>query len=323
MVIAFLDLLGFSHLVETNIEVAYDNLNSFNRAIRTKITDNLTHPISSYEENMHEFVENSSITSFNNMISISDSLIISSENPSLFIRQLSNLVATIYMQHAKPFNKKIHNLSSVKSDTIFDYQLYGTPRPHPAFPILFRGGITYGKDVIFSKEIQIFRDETSVNGTNVCGVSYVRAVELEKTGKGPRLFCDNHFVEQLKEDDDKKAIRRINEDLFEIVWTYYACEATEKSSDIWSNIKKRIEELLLPSAYNLYDYYNRIEKADEYGRKKVAEQYKEFVLLVYRGIMKYAKDHNLDLNRTHKEIISKLDNNICCDICIDDLDSFI
>ena len=43
MVVAFLDLLGFSQLLDLSTEVALDNVNSFNNVIRTRVFDNATH----------------------------------------------------------------------------------------------------------------------------------------------------------------------------------------------------------------------------------------------------------------------------------------
>ncbi len=323
MIIAFLDLLGFSHLIESNIVAAYDNLNSFNRVIQTKITDNKTHPVESYEESMREFVENTAITSFDNMISISDSLIISSRQPSLFVKQLSNLVSAIYIRYSEPFRQPFDDVSVVKSNKLFTMYSTNNIQPHNSFPIMFRGGISYGEDVIFNRETQIFSGEISNNGINVCGLSYVRAVQLEKSGKGPRLFCDKNFVKQLDK-ESTRAIRKIDENIYELVWTYYACETDENCSDKQCNISKRINSMLLPSAYNLYSYYDKTECADENGYKKTTEHYKEFVFLVYRGIMKYAKDNGINLEQTHTAMLKRInDENINNHLKINDLESFI
>lgn len=36
MIVAFMDLLGFSNLLRNNMEVAIDNLNTFNSVIKTR-----------------------------------------------------------------------------------------------------------------------------------------------------------------------------------------------------------------------------------------------------------------------------------------------
>ena len=44
MIVAFMDLLGFSNLLRNNMEVAIDNLNTFNNVIKTRVIDNKCHP---------------------------------------------------------------------------------------------------------------------------------------------------------------------------------------------------------------------------------------------------------------------------------------
>lgn len=91
MIVAFLDLLGFSALLQTDTEVALDNMNSFNNVTKTRFIDNKRHPLSEYEErypydtNFHNFVEKSSVTAFEQMISFSDSLVLGGTDCDLFI----------------------------------------------------------------------------------------------------------------------------------------------------------------------------------------------------------------------------------------------
>lgn len=48
MVIAFLDLFGFTHLVQTDLETARDNLAIFNEVLHTKFIDEKCHPVNIY-----------------------------------------------------------------------------------------------------------------------------------------------------------------------------------------------------------------------------------------------------------------------------------
>lgn len=70
MIVAFLDLLGFSNLLKNNTEAAVDNINSFNDMIKTKVIDNKYHSIEDYRKNhpnaveFHQFVEKTSVTAF-------------------------------------------------------------------------------------------------------------------------------------------------------------------------------------------------------------------------------------------------------------------
>lgn len=327
MVIAFLDLLGFSWLMENNIEAAYDNLNTFNRIIKTKVIDNKVYPIEEYDEEdgSREFARNMAVSSFCNMISISDSLIIGSENPDLFVKQVSNFVATAFIEYSEPFREPFREILSVENNKIGDITSEYKLRPHVAFPIMFRGGIAFGSDVIFHREGGIFEGKYSINGLNVCGLSYVKAVKLEKSGKGPRLFCNKEFVDSLTE-KGHCAVRHIEDDVYELVWTYYACEATGccVTNKKW-NVYDRINDKLLVRAVNLYNYFVTNQNENKGEDEQEYKHYEEFILLICRGIMKYAYDNKVDIELTYNMLNKKLNDIIGKGVSFDinDIESFI
>lgn len=303
MVIAFLDLLGFSWLVKNNIVTANDNLNTFNRIIQQKIIDNKVQPIEkcSEENGFREFVRNAALSSVDNMISISDSLVIGATDADLFVKQISSFIATTFFQSSESFTTPFSDLESVENKRIYDvdsnYQYY----PHMAFPILFRGGISFGNDIIFHKVGQICQGQYSEYGLNVRGLSYVEAVKLEKSDKGPRLFCNKKFVDSLE--NEKHAIVPVKENIYEIIWTYYACEATEcRVGDKMYNVKNRISDKLLIRAVNLYNYFYQHQDKSRKQEEQEYNHYKEFILLICKGIIKYAHDNNLELSRVYDMI---------------------
>lgn len=303
MVIAFLDLLGFSWLVKNNIVTANDNLNTFNRIIREKIIDNKTQPIEkcSEENGFREFVRNAALSSFDNMISISDSLVIGATDADLFVKQISGFIATTFFQSSESFRTPFTDLEFVENKNIYDVDSNYRYYPHMAFPILFRGGISFGNDIIFHKVGQICQGQYSEDGLNVRGMSYVEAVKLEKSGKGPRLFCNKKFVDSLK--NEKHTIIPVEDDIYEIIWTYYACEATGyRVGDKMHNVKDRIEDKLLIRAVNLYNYYYQHQDKSRRREEQEYKHYEEFILLICKGIIKYASDNNLKLPRVYDMI---------------------
>ena len=227
MIVAFLDLLGFSQLLDLSTEVALDNMNSFNNVIKTRVLDIATHPIEEYKNNYPndthflKFVEKSAVSSFEYLISFSDSLILGSQDLPLFIEQLSNFVATLYINYSEPFRRKFDDLFNVDSNKNMSFE-NGSLRNHKAFPILFRGGLSNGSDVGFFKENCIQNGKFCYDGYNVFGKTYLNAVKLEHSGKGPRLFCDKSIVDNLK---NRSMIRIVDRDdeIYEIVWTVEAC----------------------------------------------------------------------------------------------------
>lgn len=299
MIVAFLDLLGFSALLKTNVEVALDNMNSFNNVIKTRFIDNNCHPIEEYKKGypnvveFQEFIEKSSVTAFEQMISFSDSLVLGGTDYNMFVSQLSNFIATTYIEYSEPFKVSFSDISVVTTHKVAEGYIDGSIRYHKAFPLLFRGGVSIGNSVGFFDEYHIRSSELKLSSRNVMGLTYLNAVKLESAGKGPRLFCDKSVVDDVN-DETKKLIKLVDEKngIYEIVWTIEGCEATGYcSSDKWNNVMDRISDKMLPTAINLYQYYR--------NDNNLELQYGELLKLVCEGIVKYAKD---ECNRANDAI---------------------
>lgn len=299
MIVAFMDLLGFSSLLETNIEVAVDNMYSFNNGIKTRIYDMISHPLDEYKKNfpndvdLHQFVEKSSGTAFEQVISFSDSLVLGGTNCNMFIKQLTNFIATIYIEYSIPFVHTFSDINSVITHRAATGRRDGGISYHNAFPILLRGGVSVGDNVDFYDGYYIKNSELKQSSLNVMGLTYLNAVKLEGAGKGPRLFCDKTVVDAV-DDKVKKSIKMVDEKrkIYEIVWTIEGCEATGRcSTNKWFNVCDRINEKMLLPAINLYKYYK--------NDKMLEQHYKELLKLVCEGIIKYAND---ECNRADEAI---------------------
>ena len=290
MIVAFLDLLGFSNLLKNNTEAAVDNINSFNDMIKTKVIDNKCHSIEDYRKNhpnaveFHQFVEKTSVTAFEQMISFSDSLVLGGTDCNKFVKQLANFIATAYIEYSEPFREDFSDINKVTTNKNAEGCINGDIRYHKAFPILFRGGLSVGDDVSFFDEYHIKNSELNLSSLNVMGLTYLNAVKLESFGKGSRLFCDKSVVDAVN-DETRRLIKVVDEKkkIYEIVWTIEGCEAmTCYPSDKWHNVIHGINDKMLPSAINLYQYYKNDEVLEP--------QYKELLNLVCVGIVKYARD---------------------------------
>lgn len=318
MIVGFLDLLGFSQLLDLSTEVATDNVNSFNYVIQNRVIDNLSHPKEECKNDNHNdnhlnrFEEKSAVSSFDYMISFSDSLILGSNSIELFIEQLCNLVSSLYIYYSKPFRKQVVDMFNVYTNKIASYE-HGHIRNHKAFPILFRGGLSVGNDCKFFTANSIQNRKFCCDGYNVLGRTYLNAVRLEHSGKGPRLFCDKSVVDSMQ---NRRAVRMVNEEknIFEIVWTIEGCEATQCSSDPWVNILDRIDSLLLPAAINFVKFYGSDQRYVE-----ILPQYEELLRLVCRGIVKYAADKCSKGEQALKEINAILRKNHLSEYSIPDL----
>ena len=284
MIVGFLDLLGFSQLLEISTEIALDNANSFNLEIERRIKDRFSaEEYTKKYPDGRNFAENLIGTSFDQLISFSDSLILGSRSMELFVRQLCNFVSSLYIIYSEPFGEPFENIFDVDSNRISSYE-NGMPRYHKAFPILFRGGLSVGEDSFFFEQPYIKNGVFCNDGYNVFGKTYLNAVKLEKSGKGPRLFCDRSVVDNIQ---NKRIIREIDKKngIFEIAWTIEGCETLSCWSDAWKNIMEAINSKLLPPAINFVRFYNSNQKYET-----ILPHYSELLKLVCRGIVKYAED---------------------------------
>lgn len=305
MIVAFLDLLGFSYLLKTDQKVALNNLNHFNNDLLRRESDEKKMAVSG-KETVTQLRETSSISSFSYMISFSDSLVLGSDKPDLFVKQLSGYLADLYIEFSEPFInpfKDINEVHSLKDTTSFREGTHIEVKSDRAFPLLFRGGLSLGDDVSFFKEYHICGKEMEKNSLNVIGLTYLEAVELEKSGKGPRLFCNKEVVDKIS---DKAIIREVDakNNIYEIIWTVQACEKLEHSKGIAAVHNSIYGTLLLP-ALNLYKYYK--------DKVEVKDQYLELVKLVYRGSLIYAQKKSDQEYRKVKKVLLKIlkENDIC------------
>lgn len=286
MIVAFLDLLGFSYLLEEDQEVALANLNYFNNTLLIKKID----------EKHYEKAK--SVSSFSYLISFSDSLVLGSDQPTLFIKQLSDYLTGLYVDSTRPF---INGMDPLNNIILKKEGFHTGDERVRAFPVLFRGGLALGNDVSFFEEYHICEEIMERTSLNVTGVTYLDAVKLEKTGSGPRLFCSKKVADEIS---DKTIIREVDSErnIYEIIWTVRACEKLECSPEnlIYNSVYKT---LLIP-ALNLYRYYrNYYYHLENNEGEKIIKQYEELVRLVCRGSLIYARKKS---DQEYREVFNAL-----------------
>lgn len=292
MIVAFLDLLGFSNLLESDLKIAIDNLNLFNNTIFCKKID----------EKHYEKAR--SVSSFSYVKSVSDSLILGSDNPDLFIIQLCDYFTTVYIESTVPFRNEFTDIKEVSSDRNTTIVREGNKieiNSKGAFPVLFRGGISFGDECPFFEENQIINGKMVKGALNVTGPTYLKAVQLEKSGKGPRLFCDKKVADKI---NDKSIIKEVNAEksIYEIIWTVRACEKLGCSPGIL--IDNSVYKTLVNPALNLYRYYwNYYYHSENKEGKKIIKQYEELVRLVCRGSLIYARKKS---DQEYREVFNAL-----------------
>lgn len=290
----FLDLLGFSELVKRNPEVAYNNLNKVDRHIQTTYSDwkKLKGQNLSNEEKIN-FLK-SSIDSFEYLIFISDSLIIGAraQEIDIFICQLSNFISKLIIEQLENFKNPIENdINEVKDYNTINGSLKGKISYPNAFPILFRGGMAVGDTVFHMGPGIVDKQFSPLKTLNVYGTAYVKAVHLESSGKGPRIFCSKEVIEL---EEKIPAVQKVKADIYEIIWPYYTCLSKSIRHDAETakeNIDKVIEELVSP-ALNLSSYY--------WKDGTISEHYIELLRLIWKGIILYAEEFLDERERVRK-----------------------
>jgi len=196
-VVAYLDLLGFSNAVNTDPDGAVMMLQGQASALEDAIVDEMLHPASSYPDSAIQLLAEAGLaTSFETFLPMSDSVFITSSDPNLFVRQLSHLLVSQFdfrlSAFANPESSGDPRQVTMRSVEVVGGAAQVSTRQASWWPILYRGGVTYG-DVQLLKMPAI----SSVGKTlpNLAGKAVVESVGLEKlAGKGPRLACTEAFA---------------------------------------------------------------------------------------------------------------------------------
>ncbi|MCP1102764.1 hypothetical protein M2454_002078 [Aequitasia blattaphilus] len=267
--IAYLDVLGFSNYVTGNKNCAYaaNMLISVNHILRTKISDYKKMKSVECDERLSELVEKNGVSSFDNLLSFSDSLFITSPKVDEFLKQLSSFVAECFYYHSEQYRNPLNEKKPEEVKSI----VVGSDQHNIVekwYPILFRGGISY-EEVIVSNS-SIIKESEVLQIPNLIGKGVVQAVGLEQQGKGPKIFIDDQFYHKLS--DTMKRFIAKEQDTKYILWPAFRY--------IWQNdFESEIQHFKhdLEACINLWLAY----QSERFG-----EQYKELLKLVIRSFMK-------------------------------------
>lgn len=254
-VVAYLDILGFGNHTYINIEEALELLSDYQTIINQKIIDNKLHPPSSYSKDLQELAKQNVVDSFEYFLPFSDSLFIQSSSPNDFVKQISSFLLDCFLlksnSYSNPEDPSDPSKVTIKEIGIKKGKIVKKDKPYHWHPLLFRGGISYGETYVF--DINAIVDSNFTKIKNIAGHALVKAVkELEPLGKGPRLFCDIDFVNQLNS-ETKEYCKKLSDKHYEILWpAFYYIKANNTESEI-----NKICELIKPAA-NLWKAYNHL-----------------------------------------------------------------
>ncbi|MDA3886581.1 MAG: hypothetical protein PF638_13395 [Candidatus Delongbacteria bacterium] len=287
--VAYIDLLGFSNFVNSNLSDAIKVLENYNHIIDDKIFD--------------QKLDNKSKNSFKYFIPFSDSIFIASEMPNEFIKELADFFLACFKftsdQYIRPRNSDspedievITNIIDKNGKTTQEKVI------QKWYPILFRGGISFGE--AHAIELNTINNSEYSKIKTLAGKAVVKSVGLECLEdlkgkiKGPRLICDKEFMDSITDSKIKFYIVKLKdfENLYEILWPAFHF-INNKPYEI-----KKFNNLFIPIS-NFWKAY----KNEKYGR-----HYLNFIKLLIESTLRFAENIN-ETNNAIDYIKTQLKNN--------------
>lgn len=261
--IVFLDLLGFGQTALNDPTGAINLILDYQTILDDKITDKTINPnLSNEEEDLYA-------DSFEYLLPFSDSIFITSQDTSKFIRQLSHLLRHSFDINSYDYSNPDNRDNPIEvPETYINFHSKTIEKIRvKRYPVLFRGGLSFG--VVNPINIKSLSQKTINDQVNLTGPAVVKAVGLEKSGKGPRLFADSNFYGKVPTELKYSFAEIKKNELYEFLWTAF-------NYQIGNNSKNEIESFsssLLP-ALNLWKAFNHYD---------FGIQYFEFIRLIIKG----------------------------------------
>jgi len=257
-VIAYLDVLGFKNYLSTDIDSALDILFEIHSMIKSPY-------------------DLKTIDSFENFIPFSDSIFISSTEPNKFVEQISSFLVDCFFINASYYRSPVDSTNPTKITRAYT-DIRGnlkTVKNEHAFPIIFKGGISYGE--CFEAALYTIDNYKLGNNINLIGNGVVNAYALHESDiKCPGLYCDLSFINQL-DNIKTQYVNKIDKDIYEILWPLNLY----RSSSIDDSIIK-FNSMFQP-VVNLWKAYNHF---------KWGMQYYNLLKLLIRSTVKYSTINN-------------------------------
>lgn len=282
-VCAYIDIIGFKNIIKSDLEGAYRLLDDYHNIIHMKKTDEKMfkhhYKVEEKDITLKSLFEESIIDSFEYFIPFSDSAFIISDNPSKFVRQISNFLLGSFMLGGYVYDDSHFRMRS-------DLLTISNINNRKWYPLLFKGGIAFS-ECIPIRIMQIVESKLE-KSYNVFGKAVVEAVGLaENQNKGPRLFCSEEFANEIRDGKSRSmVISDGNSNVFEILWPVPYIE------------KENINgyRKLLEISLNLWQYYNHEEFGIHYFR---------FVELVIKSILEVYRNYKRELQKA-KDTIARI-----------------
>ena len=269
-IVAYLDILGFTERINDNIQSGAVLLGNYQTILQSLIIDQKFQESRGNSKKFKDY----GIDSFDLFLPFSDSIFIQASNAPVFVKQLSNFLIKCFEFTANsyryPEDAKEPQKVSILSHIIKEDKLTKNYIKVDWWPLLFRGGIGYNESYVVEMDAIVDSDKTKVS--NIIGKAVVDAYSLESKGKGPRLFCNSGFYDQLNE-ESKEYCRELGDSDFEILWPAFNF-IKDNTAEFESN---KITSIMLP-VINLFKAHKN---------KNFGMHYEEFLKLTIRSIIRF------------------------------------
>jgi hypothetical protein len=270
--VAFLDLLGFGQVALKDTIGAIELISDYQTIVNNKVTDATIHPY------LLTTAEDICADSFETLLPFSDSIFITSTDPDKFVKQVAHLISHSFLINSNQYSYPDNPANPLETE-ITEVGLTTRKIKANRYPVLFRGGVSYGN--VANRTVNSIVGNNISPLTILTGTALVEAVNLEKAGKGPRIYCNKNFIDQLTQPTKDKFIGTIKADeLYEIYWTTSVfIDQNDCRIDI-----KNFDQHFIP-AVNLWKAFNHLD----YGI-----QYYEYIKLTVKGTLQYYRFRNCE-----------------------------
>ena len=286
--VAYIDILGFKGHITSELpnaqKSAIEMLGDINGVFLQDWSESNLNPWQNYEHGspQQSLVKRISVDSFENFLSMSDSIFITGNNANDFLDQLSSFLCRCFILTSNEYKNKTkkNNIESVSIKSIDqdkNGKLITNEEERQWFPLIFRGGVSFG-EVSILEMASLMRDKMQYT-PNIAGTGHVKAVELEKCGgKGPKLYLDKDIVKEL--DENHKALLKTENISGKKVSHYlWPAHFLIRENDLEWELSQKYSDSLEP-AINLWNAY----KDENY-----APHYLEFVKLIINSYVAVAQ----------------------------------
>ena len=280
--VVYLDLLGFKNYVNTAPAAALQLLIDEYVILNQRVTDQrmMEEGKVSVPDELRDLAVQNTVSSFDYLRSLSDSVFIVSYKTESLLSQLSNFVLSCFLfnSNSYAFPDDPVNPTQVATNVIRKAKNGGyeaKAETQTRFPVLLRGGMSFGPtDRVETHEIA--RGDL-VKVSNFSSMTVVNAVALEKAGKGPRIFCDQAVMDGMPSAEKNRFLLPVmgRKGVYEVLWPR-AVFIDANSFDVEIH---HFSDLFLPAA-TFWKAWNH----EEHG-----VHYWEFMKLIIRSTLSYSR----------------------------------